>query len=106
MKKQIIEQKIKSKVEKELNQETDFHFRDILLMFSIIGGVIGTTIALGSNELAKSLSDNIINPMLELFFSHTIGHNFLKITVQNVTFNIDKFIYQVLNFGLILLAIY
>lgn len=68
--------------------------------------MIGTTIGLGSNELARSLSDNILNPFLELILSNTIGLKFLQIKIKNVTFNIDKFLYQVLNFLLVLLVIY
>jgi hypothetical protein len=76
-----IEKKITDSVEKELEVESKFNLKDVILMFSIIGGTIGTTIALGSNELAKSLSENIINPFLDLTITRTFGLDYLKIKI-------------------------
>lgn len=103
---EIIESQIKDNVKKDLKSNKNFTLQDMIIIFSILGGVIGTTVGIGSNELINSLTTNIIKPLITLLFENSIGFNFLQIKVKNVVFNIDKVLYQVFNFILVLLLIY
>ena len=61
---------------------------------------------MSSNELTKSLSENIINPILDLTIKKLFFHKIFRFKIGNSTICIDKFLYQILNFMIILLIIY
>jgi large-conductance mechanosensitive channel len=104
-----IENTVENKVEMDLEyeQESKFNLWNIIMTFGIIGVVFGTAIALGLNDLVKSFSVNVVNPLLESVVGRLLKKNYLKIKLRGgLCIKMDEFIFQALSFLITLLIIY
>ena len=102
-----IHQSISDDVKKELDSEKkNFSFKDLILIFSIVGSTIGTIIALTTTDVIGNLSKNVIKPFINLTIGAIMPFDKLSFTINNQSFSFGPVVEELLNFTIILFVLF
>ena len=94
-------------VKKDITKvNSEFKFKNLIILFSIIGSCVGTAIALSTANIMKEITKSIISPLIDLTIGQLLPFHLLKFTVSGKIFSFEKILYELSSFGILLLIIY